>query len=106
MLKEFMAQRPTDPFPSYGLALEYKNQGRLDEAEAQFAQLLAAFPDYVAGYLHAGNVLVALGRRDEAAQVYRTGIAASTRKGDGHARGELEGALASLSGGAEDDDES
>jgi hypothetical protein len=45
----------------------------------------------------AGGTLAALGRKAEAAEVYRRGIAAATRKGDLHARGELDSALGELS---------
>jgi tetratricopeptide (TPR) repeat protein len=96
MLQQFIAQSPNDPFPRYGLALEYKNTGRLDEAREQFAQLLAAFPDYTAAYLHAGNTLVSLGQRAEARLVYEQGLVACARKGDQHARSELAAALADL----------
>jgi tetratricopeptide (TPR) repeat protein len=104
MLRQFSEAHPKDPFPRYGLAIELKNQGRLEEAERSFGELMAGFPDYTAAYLHAGNVLVALGRRDDAAAVYRRGIEACVRKRDGHAQGELEGALAALAApGASDD---
>ncbi len=96
MLKTFAQQRPNDPFPKYGLALEFKNAGDLAAARSAFEALLAAHPDYVPGYLHAGNTLVALGQRDDAAALYRKGIEVAGRSGDAHARGELEGALASL----------
>lgn len=96
MLQSFIAQKPRDPFPRYALALEYKNAGRLDDAHATFAELIAVDPNYVATYLHAGNVLLALGRREDARTTYQSGIAAATRASDAHARGELEGALASL----------
>ncbi len=99
-LREFIATSPKDPFPRYGLAIELKNGGQLDEASKAFAELMQLFPDYTAAYLHAGNVLVALGRKDEAARVYRTGIEASTRKRDTHAKGELEAALVELTGSA------
>jgi tetratricopeptide (TPR) repeat protein len=95
-LRKFIAARPGDPFPRYGLAQEYKNAGRLAEAQEEFAGLMRAHPDYTAAYLHAGNVAVALGRRDEARAVYEQGIAACVRRGDAHAKGELEGALAAL----------
>ena len=95
-LKGFISQRPADPFPRYALALEYKNAGRLDEARATFEELLQAHPAYTAAYLHAGNTLLALGRRDDARAVYTRGVEACARAGDAHARGELEGALASL----------
>ena len=95
-LLAFINQNPKDPFPRYALALEYKSTGRLDDAWATFESLIAESPDYTAAYLHAGNTLVALGRREEAKAIYGRGIEACTRKGDAHARGELEGALASL----------
>lgn len=96
----FIRQSPADPFPRYALALEYKNAGRLEEARATFAELVAASPDYTPAYLHAGNVLAALKRTAEAREIYRLGIAACVRRGDAHARGELEVALAEV-GGAE-----
>jgi predicted Zn-dependent protease len=96
MLKDFVAKNPNDPFPRYGLAMEYKNAGRLSEAEAEFAGLRQAFPDYVPAYLHAGNVARALKQRERAESIYRAGIEAATRKRDQHARGELEAALAEL----------
>jgi len=98
MLKEFAGKNPKDPFPRYGLAMEYKNAGRLEEAEVEFAHLLSTFPDYTPAYLHAGNLYRALGRRERAADVYRAGIDACERKGDGHALGEIEAALAELEG--------
>jgi tetratricopeptide (TPR) repeat protein len=96
MLLAFIAQRPDDPFPRYALALEHKNAGRLDQAWQTFDTLMGVHPEYVAAYLHAGNTLVALGRPAEAREVYGRGIAAATRQGDSHARGELEGALAAV----------
>jgi predicted Zn-dependent protease len=97
MLKGFIAQRPTDPFPRYALALEYKNAGRMEEARETFDALMAAHPDYTAAYLHAGQTLIAIGRADDARAVFTRGIEACARRGDAHARGELEGALALLS---------
>jgi tetratricopeptide (TPR) repeat protein len=96
MLRSFIKQRPDDPFPQYALALEHKNAGELDQAWSVFEALIAAQPDYVAAYLHAGNTLVALGRMQDARRLFEQGIAASVRKGDAHARGELEGALSLL----------
>ena len=97
-LTRFIAERPTDPFPRYALALEYKNSGRLDEARQTFEALMAAHPTYTAAYLHAGNTLLALGRSPDARQVFERGIEACARAGDAHARSELEAALALLAG--------
>lgn len=94
--KSFIAKSPADPFPRYGLAMELKNQGDLAGAWAAFHELISQFPDYVPSYLMAGGVLVALARKDEAADIYRKGIEVATRRGDQHARGELESALAEV----------
>lgn len=95
-LRAFIAQRPSDPFPRYALALEYKNAGRLAEARETFEALMTAHPTYTAAYLHAGNTLLALGLRAEAQAIYARGVEACVKAGDAHARGELEGALAAL----------
>jgi tetratricopeptide (TPR) repeat protein len=94
--KSFIQRSPADPFPRYGLAMEHKGRGDLAEAWAVFSELLAQFPDYVPTYLMAGGTLVALGRRDEAGDVYQRGLEAAAKKGDQHAARELESALAEL----------
>lgn len=94
--KTFISKSPADPFPRYGLAMELKGQGDLAGAWTAFAELLEKFPDYVPSYLMAGGTLAGLGRKDEAADVYRRGIETATRRGDSHARGELEAALAEI----------
>jgi tetratricopeptide (TPR) repeat protein len=91
--KSFIARSPGDPFPRYGLAMEHRTQGDLAQAWATFSELLESFPDYVPTYLMAGGTLAALGRKDEAAALYRRGVEVATREGDRHARGELESAL-------------
>lgn len=94
--RSFIARSPADPFPRYGLAMEHKTRGELAEAWAQFEQLIQAFPTYVPSYLMAGGTLVALGKKDEAAAIYRQGIEVATKAGDQHARRELESALGEL----------
>jgi len=95
--KTFITRSPADPFPRYGLAMEYKGAGKLDEAWLTFEELLQKFPDYVATYLMAGGTLLALGRNDDAATTFRKGIEVAGRRGDLHAKKELEAALAELS---------
>ncbi|MBA3540087.1 MAG: hypothetical protein H0T79_10700 [Deltaproteobacteria bacterium] len=97
--KTFIARTPTDPFPRYGLAMEYKSRGELAEAWAAFEEILQQFPDYVPTYLMAGGTLNELGRKTEAADVYRRGIEVATRRSDSHAARELEAALVELTPG-------
>ena len=93
VLKSMVEQNPADAFARYGLAMEYANSGDLDQAMTEFQQLLAASPDYAAGYYHAGRTLEKLGRIDEARAMYEQGIAVTSRTGDAHTRGELQAAL-------------
>ncbi|MCG8423176.1 MAG: tetratricopeptide repeat protein [Proteobacteria bacterium] len=95
-LKSFIERNSDDPFPRYGLAMEYRNTGQLDEAQAIFDELTERFPDYLAAYLMAGNNLADLGRKEDAAAMYRNGIEVSRRLGDAHTTSELETALAEL----------
>ncbi|MEZ4358572.1 MAG: hypothetical protein R3B48_00210 [Kofleriaceae bacterium] len=94
--QSFIARAPRDPFPRYGLAMELRSRGQLDDAWAAFEVLLSEFPSYVPTYLMAGQMLVTLGRTADAARVLRDGVAQATASGDAHARGELEAALAEL----------
>lgn len=98
MLRQFVAQKPGDPFPRYGLAMELKKRGQLAEAVAEFRDLLARSPDYVPAYLMAGNTLVDHGDRAGAIDILTRGVAAARAAGDAHALGELESALAALEG--------
>jgi predicted Zn-dependent protease len=93
MLNDILTQNPGDAFARYGLALEYANQGQTDVALGQFNQLLAAHPDYVAGYQMSGQLLFKLGRLEEAKQRLEEGIASASRNGNAHARAEMEALL-------------
>lgn len=95
-LRRIASQRPTDPFPQYGLALELRSEGHLDEALQIFATLRKCAPDYVPQYLMHGQILVGLDRKDEARVVMEEGRVIAAKKGDGHAASELAGALADL----------
>lgn len=94
IFKNFIARAPGDPFPRYGLAMEHKSRGDLAAAWTAFSELLEQFPDYVPTYLMAGGTLIGLGRREEAAAVYRRGIEVAAHEGNSHAHSELEAALA------------
>jgi len=95
-IKRMLEQNPQDSFLRYGLAMEHRNAGDLEAAAAEFRNLIAANPDYVAAYFHGGQTLERMARLDEARALYQSGIEASRRTGDAHARGELEAALSML----------
>lgn len=97
LLEKMVAAGHNDPFPYYGLALEYRSAGRLEDAVTLFATMRERFASYVPQYLMCGQILSQLGRRDDARAVLSQGISAARAARDAHALGELEGALAGLS---------
>ena len=95
-LQGMLAADPSNQFVRYGLAQEFVKGGKLEEALAEFRSILSEDPDYQAAYYHAGKALERLGRADEARSTYQTGIEASYRTGNLHARSELEAAIQEL----------
>ena len=85
-----------DPFVWYGLAMEFRSLGRLDEALATFEALRARTPDYVPMYLMCGQMLESMGRAEDARTWLTSGVEAAQKKGDSHAASELQSALQSL----------
>ena len=104
-IQQLVALVPTDPFPLYGLAMEYRNGGDFAQAAATFGQLMDRFPDYVPQYLMHGQALTALRQPEQAAAVLRQGIAAAERARNLHALGELRSALEALERGADEDED-
>jgi predicted Zn-dependent protease len=95
-LLKMTAGGTNDPFPWYGLALEYRSLERYDEALAAFEHLRAATPEYVPMYLMCGQMLEKMNRKDDARAWLSQGIAAARTKGEAHALSELEAALGAL----------
>jgi thioredoxin-like negative regulator of GroEL len=96
MLEEFVARKPDDAFSRYGLAMECMNSGDPDAADTHFRALLQSNADYVPAYLMYAQLLVRESRGAEARTVLSSGIAAAEKKGDQHARSEMEGLLSEI----------
>ena len=97
LLEEFVAKEPNDPFSRYGLALECSNSGDVPNADLHFRELLQRNIEYVPGYLMYAQFLAKQARTDEARAVLNTGITVAARKGDSHARSEMEALFSELS---------
>jgi cytochrome c-type biogenesis protein CcmH/NrfG len=97
MLSELLTQDPNNVLARYGLAMEYSNSGDFARALEEFQKLLAANPDYAAGYFMAAQTLVKAKRPEEAKTMLQDGIAAAQRKGDNHARSEMQAMLEEIS---------
>ena len=95
-LRALLEQDPKNSFARYGLALDHANTGELESAVVEFRAVIANDPNYCAAYFHGGQTLEKLGKPGEAAELYRSGIEATTRTGDAHTRSELEVALSMI----------
>ena len=94
-LEKITSEGSTDPFAWYGLALEYKTLGRVEDALRTFEALRAKNPDYVPMYLMCGQMLADAGNA-KAREWLEAGVATARAKKDSHALGELEAALDQL----------
>jgi thioredoxin-like negative regulator of GroEL len=93
MLEEFVAKKPDDAFSRYGLAMECMNAGDAAAAAEHFRALLHRNADYVPAYLMYAQLLVRESRGQEARAVLSCGMEAAAKKGDQHARSEMEALL-------------
>ncbi len=96
VLEEMVRDRPADAFSRYALAMELKGQGRNDDALREFATLTEKSPDYVATYLIYGQLLVNVGRTDDAKTVLQRGQSVASKVGNMHAVEEMGQLLGSL----------
>ena len=97
LLEEFIAKKPEDAFSRYGLALECANTGDTAAADVHFRVLNDRHPDYIPAYLMYAQMLARESRSADARQVLTKGILEAGKKGDGHARSEMESLLSELS---------
>ncbi len=95
-LEALVEKGSTDAFVHYGLAMEYRSEGRVEDALRTFAGLRLSQPDYLAMYLLCGQMLAGESRTAEARDWLEAGLTLATSKGDSKAKSELTEALADL----------
>jgi predicted Zn-dependent protease len=93
LLEQATSSGSADSFAWYALALEYRKEGRIEDALRAFGSLRQADPDYLALYLMAGQTLTEAGRGADAKEWLEAGVALARSRGDAKTLGELESAL-------------
>jgi predicted Zn-dependent protease len=93
-LEKMTASGTADAFAWYALALEYRKEGRIDEALATFRTLRERDASYLPMYLMAGQMLVEAARSADAREWLEAGVEIARVKGDSKTLGELESELA------------
>jgi tetratricopeptide (TPR) repeat protein len=95
MLKNLREEDPLDPFPVYGLALEFINTVPL-EAEMLFEQLLQNHPEYLPVYYTSAQFFSTKGEEEKAITILKKGISLSIIQQNEKATRELKSALEQL----------
>lgn len=90
MLKQILAEDPTNTLARYGMAMEYSGMGETESALAEFNKLIATSPDYANAYFMAAQTLARVERNDEAKALLQRGITAAQRAGNRHAESEMQ----------------
>ncbi|SEG05740.1 Tetratricopeptide repeat-containing protein [Bryocella elongata] len=96
MLREILAANPADAFARYGLAMALAGEGKTDAALDEYNEIIERTPDYVPAYQMSAQVLVKLGRIDDAKARIAAGLEAAERTGNAHAASEMTGMLDEL----------
>lgn len=93
MLEKVTASPTADAFAWYGLAMEYRKEGRVEDALRAFETLRTKFPDYLAQYLMAGQLLLDEDRSAEARTWLQQGLLLAENQNNAKALSELQSAL-------------
>ena len=96
MLESLTSGGKADAFAWYGLGMEYRREGRRDDAVRTFERLRSQQPNYLPMYLMAAQTLLEASRSDDAREWLTAGIQLAQAQGNSHALGELESALDGL----------
>ncbi len=88
-LEVLAASGKADSFALYGLAMEYRKEGRAAEAISVFDRLRGTDAGYLPMYLMAGQLLSEEGRTADAREWIESGIELATQKGDSKTKHEL-----------------
>lgn len=91
-----IASKSKKPLPWYGVAMEYRSLGRLDDAVATFHKVHELDPLYVAAYFMCAQVHAQRGEGGQARAELEAGIASAREIGDGHAEAEMRELLETL----------
>ena len=82
MFQQVLEIDPVDQVANFGLGTIYFEQGDYEAALPRLQTVVEHYKDYSAAWLALGKTLEKLDRNEEAAEVYRKGIAAASKKGD------------------------
>ncbi len=96
--ERMLADNPNNPMGLLALANEYNKAARYEDEAAVLERYVTTHEDEGNAYLRLGEVLVQLGRKDEARAAYETGVVQAEKFGHSGMAEDLRGALTELQG--------
>jgi predicted Zn-dependent protease len=93
---EMVKQQPEDAMIWYGLASEYMKAEKWSEAADALQNVVRLNPDYTAAYQMLGTALMNDGQREEARDIWATGIEVARRTGAWKAQQHMQGLLSNM----------
>lgn len=102
-LKKLQLQDPSDPFLTYGIAMEYVKQDDPAEAVIWLDKTLTLDTNYVYAYFQKARALSSLGEEIAAVETAKAGLQRALAVGDEKGIEELRGLIGELGQLAEDD---
>jgi tetratricopeptide (TPR) repeat protein len=94
--RAYVAQKPTDRFGLYALAMELRKLKAYEESFAGFDALLSAHPAYASGYYQYAVTKKEAGDKPGAIVKLQEGLVAAEKSGDAHTGAEIESLLEEL----------
>jgi tetratricopeptide (TPR) repeat protein len=92
-LSAILEANPVDAFARYGLAMAFAADGNADRALAEYSRIIEDTPDYVPAYQMSAQLLLKLGRTEDAQERLRDGVKTASRIGNTHAVSEMQALL-------------
>lgn len=95
-IRQMLIAEPRDLFLRYALAMELDSSGQPEESLMAYHELMRDQPAHVPSFFRAGQLLIRMGRIDEAKSLLEKGIRHALDQGDTHASGEMNELLESI----------
>ena len=92
-LYEMLKAEPDDAFLNYALAVEFENEGKIDDAIAHLQKMIKSHPDYLAIYYKLGKLFEDQQKFNEAKASYLLGKELAIKHNNKKTLNEIEEAL-------------
>lgn len=90
-LEDWAKEDPKDPFPPYGIAMEHRSSGNIEEAINHLQRITTTFPKYLPAFQLLGIIYLELEKLDDAEEIFTLAKQLAFEQKDHKALGEING---------------